>query len=353
MTIHEPTLQFHFARMFDELSGAYGGVLTSIGHKLGLFKAMDGTGPLTSQQLAERSGCAERYVREWLNAQAAGRCVDYDPASRTYVLTAEQAAILADEASPYFLPNAWQVVASLWADENKALNAFRTGEGIAWGDHDPRLHCGSAAFFRNGYSANLVQSWLPALDGVVARLEAGAAVADIGCGFGDSTLLMAEAFPASRFWGFDTHAESIAVARKGAEQRGLQHRVRFEARDAASAAEAGPFDLICYFDCLHDMGRPVEAAAAARAALAPGGMLMLVEPFANDRVEDNINPVGRIFYAASTTLCCAHAISERGTHVLGAQAGWSQLAAVLKEAGFGSVRLAAETPFNLVIEARA
>ena len=353
MSIHEPTLQFHFARMFDELSAAYGGVMASIGHKLGLYKAMAGAGPLTAEEVAERSGCAERYVREWLNAQVAGRYIDYDSATRRYLLTDEQAAILADEASPYFLPNALQVVASLWADEEKAVHAFRTGEGIAWGDHDPRLHCGSAAFFRNGYAAHLVASWLPALDGVVERLEAGARVADIGCGFGDSTLLMAAAFPQSRFFGFDTHAESIAVARRNAESRGLADRATFAPRDALVAGKDGPFDLICFFDCLHDMGRPLDAARAARAALKPDGTLLLVEPFANDRVEDNINSVGRIYYSASTTLCCAHAISEKGTHVLGAQAGRGQLIALLEEAGFAKVRVATETPFNLIIEARA
>ena len=270
---------------------------------------------------------------------------------RTYRLSDEQAAILADETSPVFLPTAWQVVASLWADEEKALHAFRTGEGIAWGDHDPRLHCGSAAFFRNGYSANLVQNWLPALDGVVAKLEAGASVADIGCGFGDSTLLMAEAYPHSRFCGFDTHEASIEAARQAAAQRGLEGRVTFDSSDAVSRT-GQRFDLICFFDALHDMGRPLDAARAALASLKPGGTLLLVEPFANDRVEDNIGSVGRIYYAASSTLCCAHAISENGTHVLGAQAGKSKLEEILREAGFSQVRMAAETPFNLIIEAR-
>ena len=352
MSLHEPTLQFHFARMFDELSAGYGGVMISIGHKLGLYRAMAGAGPVSADEVAKRAGCAPRYVQEWLNAQVAGRCVDYDAATRTYKLTDEQAAILADESSPYFLPNAWQVVASLWADEDKALHAFRTGEGIAWGDHDERLHCGSAAFFRNGYAANLVQHWLPALDGVVARLEAGASVADIGCGYGDSTILMAEAFPNSRFVGFDTHGPSIEVARRSAAARGVDGRVTFDDRDAVDRPDEC-FDLICLFDCLHDMGRPLDAARAALAALKPGGTVMLVEPFASDRVEDNVGSVGRIYYSASTSLCCAHAISEQGTHVLGAQAGRSKLEALLGEAGFGSIRLAAETQFNLVFEARA
>ena len=353
MSLHEPTLQFHFARMFDELSAGYGGVMISIGHKLGLYRAMAGADGLTADEVAQRSGCAPRYVQEWLNAQVAGRCIDYDAATRTYRLSDEQAAILADETSPFFLPNAWQVVASLWADEEKAIRAFRTGEGIAWGDHDPRLHCGSAAFFRNGYAAHLVANWLPALDGVVDKLKAGARVADLGCGFGDSTLLMAAAFPNSRFFGFDTHDASIEVARRNAEARGLAKCTTFAVRDAGQAGDDGPFDLVCFFDCLHDLGRPLDAAKAAREALAPGGTLLLVEPFANDRVEDNIGAVGRIYYSASTTLCCAHAISEQGTHVLGAQAGRGQLIALLEEAGFTSVRVATETPFNLIIEARA
>ena len=350
MTIHQPTLQFHFARMFDELSAGYGGVMISIGHKLGLYRAMAGAGPLSAAEVAERSACSPRYVEEWLKSQVAGRCIDYHAASRTYELTAEQAAILADESSPYFLPNAWQVIASLWADEEAAIAAIRTGAGIAWGDHDARLHCGSAAFFRNGYSASLVQEWLPALNGVVAKLKAGASVADIGCGYGDSTLLMAKAYPNSRFLGIDTHAASIDVARRAAESSGIGDRTTFEVTDALDAS--GEFDLICFFDCLHDMGRPLDAARAARASLKPDGTLMLVEPFAHDRVEDNISSVGRIFYSASTTLCCAHAISERGTHVLGAQAGRAQLRELLEEAGFKSIRIAAETPFNLIIEAR-
>jgi SAM-dependent methyltransferase len=351
MTLHEPTLQFHFARMFDELSAGYGGVMISIGHKLGLYRAMADAGPLSADQIAERTGCAPRYVEEWLKSQVAGRCIDYDASTHTYELTAEQAAILADEGSPYFLPNAWQVVASLWADEDAAVDAIRSGNGIAWGDHDPRLHCGSAAFFRNGYVASLVQQWLPALEGVVAKLESGASVADLGCGYGDSTLLMARAFPRSRFLGIDTHQSSIDVARRSAATAGLSDRVDFATGNALHLG-GEEFDLICFFDCLHDMGRPLDAARGALAKLKPDGTLLLVEPFAEDRLEENISPVGRIYYSASTTLCCAHAISERGTHVLGAQAGKTRLTDLLKEAGFGSVRIATQTPFNLIIEAR-
>ena len=259
--------------------------------------------------------------------------------------------MLADETSPVFMPPIWEVVAAAWADEAKTIEAIRTGRGVSWGEHDGRLYCGVAAFYRNGYRASLVAEWLPALDGVVAKLEAGARVADIGCGHGHSTLLMAEAFPNSRFVGFDTHAGSIEAAQAHAREAGLADRVSFVQADAKEPLP-GPFDLVCFFDCLHDLGHPVEAARRAREALAEDGTLMLVEPYAADRVEDNLNPVGRIYYSGSTWLCCAHAISEEGTHVLGAQAGEARLAQVCREAGFSRVRRAAQTPFNLILEAR-
>ena len=239
----------------------------------------------------------------------------------------------------------------MWFDEERALSAFRAGKGVSWGDHDHRLYCGVAAFFRNAYRASLISEWLPSLDGVVDRLKAGAKVADVGCGHGHSTVLMAEAFPKSRFWGFDTHEGSIAAARENAVEAGVADRVTFEAV-GADGYEARGYDLICLFDCLHDMGRPVDAARHAARSMSAGGTVMLVEPFANDKVEDNIGPVGRIYYAASTTLCCAHAISENGTHVLGAQAGEARLADVFRSAGFTRFRRATETPFNLILEAR-
>jgi len=351
MAIDQDKLNGVLERVIGDLSSGYGGVMVSLGNKLGLYKAMAGAGPLSSQELARRSGCAERYVREWLNAQAAGGYVVYHPRSGTYELTPEQAFVLADDTSPAFIPPAWQVVASLWFDEDKALNAFKTGEGVSWGDHDERLYCGVAAFYRNAYKGSLVQEWLPALDGITDKLQAGGKVADIGCGHGHSTVLMAQAFPRSRFWGFDVHEESIEVARDVAKAAGVADRVTFEVADA-TAYPADGYDLICFFDCLHDMGRPVAAAAHAAKALAKDGTVMLVEPFAGDRVEDNINMVGRLYYAASTTLCCAHAISENGTHVLGAQAGPRQLREVFEKAGFRRFRQATQTPFNLVLEAR-
>lgn len=338
------------ARAVGDLSAGYGGVMVSLGNRLGLYKAMAGAGPLSSRELASRAGCAERYVREWLGAQVAGGYVDYHAISDTYELTPEQAFVLADEDSPVFIPNAWYTPASMWSDEDKAVEAFRTGKGIPWGDHDGRLYCGVAAFYRNAYRGSLVSEWLPALDGVVEKLEAGAVVADVGCGYGHSTTLMAQAFPASQFHGFDTHPDSVAEARRIAAEAGVD-RAAFAVARADDYPGTG-YDLICFFDCLHDLGDPVAAAAHAAKAVAPDGTVMLVEPFANDRVEDNISPVARLYYAASTTICCAHAISEGGRMVLGAQAGEARLADVFRKAGFTRFRRAAETPFNLILEAR-
>lgn len=338
-------------KLFADLSAGYGGVMTSIGHKLGLYKVMAGQGPLNSHEVAKRSGCAERYVREWLNSQVAGGYVDYHPASATYELTAEQALVLADDKSPVFLPHAWQIVASMWADEEKTLHTFRSGTGLPWGEHDERLYCGIAAFYRNCYSSSLIQEWLPTIDGVVEKLERGIRVADVGCGYGHSTVLMAKAFPKSQFWGFDVHEGSIEAAREIAAEAGVQTRTSFEVA-TSSNYPAESYDLICFFDCLHDMGRPLAAIEYARRALAKDGTIIVIEPFASDRVEENINPVGRLYYAGSTTMCCAHAISEKGTHVLGAQAGLKQLTEIFHKAGFRHVRKAGQTPFNLIIEVR-
>jgi 2-polyprenyl-3-methyl-5-hydroxy-6-metoxy-1,4-benzoquinol methylase len=312
---------------------------------------MAGAGPLTSRELADRTACAERYVREWLNSQVAGGYISYHAISNTYEMTPEQAFVLADEDSPVFMPNAWSVPASMWADEHKAVDAFRTGNGIPWGDHDGRLFCGVAAFYRNAYRGSLVPEWLPALDGVVEKLTAGARVADIGSGHGHSTTLMAQAFPASNFHGFDTHSGSIAEAQAIAAKAGVEKRTAFVNARADNYPGTG-YDLICFFDCLHDMGDPVAAATHAAKAIARDGTVMLVEPFANDKVEDNISPVARMYYAASTTICCAHAISEGGHMVLGAQAGEARLADVFRKAGFTRFRRALATPFNLILEAR-
>jgi SAM-dependent methyltransferase len=350
-TVDPAKLDAMVGRVVSDLSAGYGGVMVSLGHRLGLYKAMAEAGPLTSRNLANRTGCAERYVREWLGSQVAGGYANYHAISNTYELTPEQALVLANEDSPVFIPNAWSVPASMWADEDKAVDAFRTGKGIPWGDHDGRLYCGVAAFYRNAYKASLVPEWLPALDGIVDKLRAGALVADIGCGHGHSTVLMAEAFPASKFHGFDSHQKSIVEARKIAADAGVAERASF-AEGGSDTYPGTGYDLICFFDCLHDMGDPVAAATHAAKALAPGGAVMLVEPFANDKVEDNVSPVARMYYAASTTICCAHAISDGGRMVLGAQAGEERLAGVFRKAGFSRFRRAMQTPFNLILEAR-
>jgi len=351
MNVDRQKLDEFLGRAVSDLAAGYGGVMVSLGRRLGLYEALAGAGPLTSREVARRAGCAERYVREWLNSQAAGGYVVYHPSSETYELTAEQAMVLADPESPVFLPPAWEVPASMWFDQDKAVEAFRSGSGIPWSEHDERLFCGSAAFYRNSYRAQLVQDWLPTLDGVLDKLKAGATVADIGCGHGHSTIIMAEAFPRSRFRAFDSHAGSVAAARRNADKAGVSDRAVFEVADARSFPGAD-FDLICFFDCLHDMGDPVGAARHAASALAKNGTLMVVEPYASDRVEDNLNPVGRLYYAASTTLCCAHSISEDGGLALGAQAGQARLSEVLAKAGFRKIRRTHATAFNLILEAR-
>jgi SAM-dependent methyltransferase len=273
------------------------------------------------------------------------------PLSDTYELSPEHAMVLADEGSPVFIPHAWNIPPELWIEEPKTIEAFRTGNGAAWGEHEGRLHCGVAAFYRNGYRSNLVSQWLPALDGVVEQLEAGIAVADVGCGYGHSTVLMADAFPLSRFYGFDTHAPSIDEARRNAAEAGVAQRVTFEVARAVDYPDKR-YGLICFFDCLHDLGDPVAAARYAAEVLAPDGTVLLVEPFVNDRVEDNLSLVGQLYYTGSTLMCCAHAISEGGHLVLGAQAGEARLAEVFRKAGFTRFRRATETPFNQILEAR-
>ncbi|MET0356961.1 MAG: class I SAM-dependent methyltransferase [Cellvibrio sp.] len=350
-TIDTAKLESFVMRAVNDLSSSYGGVMVSIGNKLGLYKAMAGAGPISVTELASRSGCAERYVREWLNSQAAGCYVNYHAVSDTYELSPEHALVLADENSSVFIPHAWEAAASLWFDEEKTLNAFRTGKGVAWGDHDSRLHCGVAAFYRNGYRGSLVAQWLPALEGVVKSLEEGISVADIGCGHGHSSILMAQAFPNSRFFGFDAHAASVEEAQKNARDANIKERVIFDKKTAVDYPDH-QYKLICFFDCLHDMGDPVAAAKYAAKMLAPGGTVMLVEPFAHDRLEQNLSPISRAYYASSTSVCCAHAISEGGKMVLGAQAGEARLADVFYKAGFKHFRRVAETPFNLILEAR-
>jgi SAM-dependent methyltransferase len=334
-----------------ELGATLNAALVVIGDELGLYKAMAGAGPLSPAELAERTGTSERYVREWLNAQAAGGFVEYDPADRRYTLPPEQAYVLADESSPYFLPGAFQLMTASVRDEPQIREAFRSGAGVGWHEHNHSVFEGCERFFRPGYVANLVASWIPALDGVEAKLLAGASVADVGCGHGASTVLMAEAFPTSRFTGFDYHAESIDRARERAAAAGLSDRVRFEVAPAGAYPGAG-YDLVTTFDCLHDMGDPVGAARHVYETLAPDGTWLIVEPFAGDRVEDNLNPVGRVYYGASTLLCTPASLSQEVGLALGAQAGESRLRDVVTSGGFTRFRRAGETPFNLVLEAR-
>lgn len=344
-------LEAFAGKAIGDLASAQTGLMVSLGSKLGLYKAMAFAGPLSAEEVARRAGCAERYVREWLNAQAASEYLVYHASSDSYELTPEQAMVLADEDSPAYIPNAWTLPPALWADEPMAIEAFRTGRGVAWGEHDARLSCGVAAFFRNGYRANLVPQWLPALDGVVEQLRAGITVADIGCGHGHSTLLMAQAFPSSRFHGFDSHADSIEAARRHAVEAGVGTRVSFQPARAVDYPDR-QYGLICFFDTLHDLGDPVAAAQHAARTLAPGGTVLLVEPFANDKIEDNLSLAGRLYYAGSTLMCCAHAISEGGKLVLGAQAGPKRLEEVFRRAGFTHFRRATETAFNIVYEVR-
>lgn len=351
MELDENKLHDFLMKAMTDLAACSAGFMTSVGHKLGLYKAMAGAGHLTSAQLATRANCAERYTREWLNSQAAGGYVEYRPEDGTYYLPPEQALVLSNENGPCFFPPALEVSASMWFDEDRILDAMKSGKGIPWGEHHGRLFCGVATFFRSGYTANLVPNWLPAITGAKEKLEAGAKVADVGCGHGHSTIIMAEAFPNSTFVGFDYHPESIAAARINAQQAGVADRVTFEVADI-KALPNGQYDLVCFFDCLHDLGDPVGAARHVASVLAKDGTVMLVEPYAGDHVEENLNMVGRIYYSASTALCCAHSLSEEVGLALGAQAGEKRLAEVFREAGFGHFRRATETPFNLIFEAK-
>jgi SAM-dependent methyltransferase len=350
-TIDESRLHEFLGQAVADLGAAWSATLVLIGERLGLYRAMAAAGPLTPAELAERTGTSERYVSEWLANQAAGGYVTYEPETGTFRLPPEQALVLADESAPVYLPPAFQAVEALAHDEPAVREAFRSGGGIGWHDHHPSLFDMTERFFRPGYRAHLVSDWLPALDGVVEKLEEGARVADVGCGHGASTLIMAEAFPSSEFVGFDFHPASIEAAEASARRSGLNGRVRFDVAPA-TAYGGGPYDLVTHFDCLHDMGDPTGAAHHTRETLADDGTWMIVEPFAHDRLEDNLTPVGRIYFAASTQVCTPCSLAQDVGRALGAQAGEARLAEVIRGGGFASVRRAAETPFNLVLEAR-
>ena len=326
--------------------------LVLIGDRLGLYRALARLGALTPAALAAATQTHERYVREWLNAQAASGYVDYLPDSGTYRLTPEQALMFADEDSPAFIVGGFETALAAGRIVDKLTAAFKTGDGIGWHEHDHALFHGVARFYRAGYLGNLVQQWIPALEGVGTRLEAGISVADIGCGHGISTIVMAQAFPNSRFVGFDYHAESLEATRQRAREAGMADRYRFEIGSAKSFGGSG-FDFITMFDALHDLGDPAGAASHVLGQLAPGGSWMIVEPYAGDRVEENLNPVGRAYYAGSTLMCTPCSLSQEVGLALGAQAGEARLRAVVMGAGFGKFRRAAHSPVNLVFEARA
>ncbi|GAA1583766.1 class I SAM-dependent methyltransferase [Kribbella sancticallisti] len=332
-----------------EVGATLNAALVVMGDRLGYYRTLADSGPSTPAELAERTNTSEHYAREWLNAQAAGGFVEYDPGTGTYLLPPEQTVALTDENSPAFLPGFFQIALGTVQDTNRLIEAARSGAGIGWHEHDSDVHIGCERFFRPSYNANLLPSWLPSLDGVVQKLERGARVADIGCGHGSSTILMAEAFPNSTFIGSDYHPESIETARSRAAEAGVE--IEFQV-SAATEYKGSDFDLVTTFDALHDMGDPVGAAKRVRESLAPDGTWMVVEPMAGDKVEDNLNPVGRAYYGFSTLLCTPGSLSQDVGLALGTQAGPARIRDVTTAAGFTRFRVAAETPFNLVFEVR-
>jgi 2-polyprenyl-3-methyl-5-hydroxy-6-metoxy-1,4-benzoquinol methylase len=350
MAINEAALNALLGKMVTELGAAYTGASVILGDQLGLYKSLAASGPSTPAQLAERTGTAERYVREWLSNQAASGYIEYDAGSGTFHVTPEQAMVFADPNSPVILTGGFYSLQAIYESVPRMAEAFRTGKGLGWGDHCNCLFCGTEKFFGPGYRANLVSGWLPQLDGVVAKLQAGGKVADVGCGHGISTILMAQAFPNSHFFGFDYHQGSIDRARELANEAGVPN-ITF---DVAKAKEypGTNYDLVTFFDCLHDMGDPVGAAAHVRETLNANGSWMIVEPMAHDDLKDNLNPVGRIYYAASTVICVPSSLSQEVGLGLGAQAGEKRLREVVTKGGFSHFRRATETPFNMILEAR-
>jgi SAM-dependent methyltransferase len=350
MDLDMDKLNAFLGRFVGDLGAAFHAGMVVIGDELGLYRAL-ADGPRTPFELAEATATDERYVREWLSSQAAGGYVEYDADAGRFSLSAEQAFALADADSPAYLPGAFQLALGSLKAVPRITEAFRSGAGMGWHEHDAEVFSGCERFFRPGYAANLTSKWIPALDGVEVRLRKGVLVADVGCGHGASTILMAQAYPQSLFTGFDYHEGSIAAARAAAAKAGLGDRVRFEVAPAKAYPGTG-YALVCFFDCLHDMGDPAGAAAHVRGSLTPDGTWMVVEPFAHDTLERNLNPVGRIYYGASTLLRTPCSRSQEVGRCLGAQAGEARLRAVVREGGFTRFRRAAETPFNLVFEAR-
>jgi 2-polyprenyl-3-methyl-5-hydroxy-6-metoxy-1,4-benzoquinol methylase len=350
MPIDEDKLHELLGKFVNDFGATFHAAMVVIGDKLGLYKGLL-LGPMTSKELAEKTGTTERYVREWLASQAAGGYVSYDASSGKYSLSEEQAFAMTDEGGPVFLPGAFEAAVAAVKAEPKIAEAFKTGNGVGWHEHDPGLFRGTERFFRPGYASNLVSSWIPSLDGVEAKLKAGARVADVGCGHGASTILMAEAFPASHFVGFDYHTRSIDYARQKAAKVGVSDRVKFEVAKAKEYP-GEDYDFVTFFDCLHDMGDPQGAAAHVLESLSKDGTWMIVEPFANDDVAENLNPVGRAFYGASTLICTPASLSQEVGLGLGAQAGEARIRQVVTGGGFSRFRRASQTPFNLIFEAR-
>lgn len=350
MAISEEKLNAFIGRFVSDFGAVMHGATVVVGDQLGLYKAL-AEGPATAEELARHTQTDVRYLREWLSAQAASDYVGYDPDSQRFSLSEEQAFALADEGSPAFIPGAFQIAIDQYKGIGRMLQAMRTGLGVGWHEHDASLFHGTERFFRSGYSANLVSHWIPALEGMGQRLTQGARVADVGCGHGASTILMAQAYPQSDFIGFDYHAPSIEHAREAAQRAGLNGRLRFEVASAKDFPGSG-YDLVTVFDCLHDMGDPVGASAHVRKSLKPDGTWMIVEPFANDRLEDNLNPVGRVFFSASTFICTPASRAQEVGLCLGAQAGEARLRDVVTQGGFSQFRRATQTPFNLIYEAR-
>jgi SAM-dependent methyltransferase len=349
--VNQARLDEFMGRFVGDLGAALSAALVVIGDRLGLYRAMVDGEPVSAVELAARTGTDPRYVQEWLSNQAAGGYVSYDHDAEAFFLSPEQSLALAQEGSPAFVPGAFQVATAAIKDEEKISHAFVGHHGVGWHEHHHDLFAGTERFFRPGYAANLISSWIPALDGVQAKLEAGARVADVGCGHGASTILMAEAYPRSEFVGFDYHAPSIEHARTAAAESGLSANVRFEVASAKEYPGEG-YDLVCMFDCLHDMGDPAGAAAHVLGTLAGGGTWLIVEPYAGDRLEHNLNAVGRVFYGASTLVCTPASRDQEVGLALGAQAGEARLREVVTSGGFTRFRRATATPFNLVLEAR-
>ena len=350
MSINEDKLNALLGQVVVEMGAAANGPLITIGDKLGLYKALSNSNMLNSSELANKTGTAERYVKEWLAAQAASGYIEYDAKQNAFFMTPEQSAVFGDSASPVFMTGAFYAITSLYHDEPKLLEAFKTGEGISWGDHNTCLFCGTEKFFSPSYEGNLISSWLPSLDGIVEKLKQGAKVGDIGCGHAASTIIMAKAFPNSQFIGIDFHQPSIEQAIERAKQANIKN-VTFKVATAKEYSDQD-FDLLTFFDCLHDMGDPVGACSHAKQALKPDGSCMIVEPFANDSIAENLNPVGRAFYAFSTQLCVPCSLNQEVGLSLGAQAGEKRLKETILAGGFESFKRASETPFNLILEVR-